>query len=143
MRDQFNSFSATITGFIAGALAVPIFHQVAQLIAFKMGIFPFAPYNMQPTNPLGIPHLLSISFWGGIWGIIFAYTIFRMRGLSYWFWSIVGGAVLLSVVAAFIVSPLKDMGMMWEGNLAVMVFALYVNAAWGLGTAVIYSLLNR
>lgn len=138
-----NNTRATITGFIAGFMAVPMFHQLAQGLLYAANIIPIAPFDMTPTSPLGIPLVLSASFWGGIWGILFAFTLLRLRGSSYWIWNIIGGAVLLSVVAAFIVSPLKHMGIMWGWSLPHMIFALYVNAFWGLGTALFYRLLNR
>lgn len=143
MRYNISSLRATITGFIAGFLAVPLFHQIAMGLLYVLGIIAFAPYDMTATQPLGIPVILSASFWGGVWGVVFAFTILRLRGASYWIWNIIAGAVLLSVVAAFIVSPLKQMGIMWGWSVAIMVFALYVNAAWGLGLALFYKLLNR
>lgn len=143
MPHQISNTRATITGFIAGFLAVPLFHQLAMGLLFALNIIPIAPFDMTATQPLGIPVVLSASFWGGVWGVIFAFTVLRLRGASYWVWSIIAGAFLLSVVAAFIVSPLKHMGVMWGWSFAIMVFALYVNAAWGLGLALFYKLLNR
>ena len=143
MPQEISNTRASITGFIAGFLAVPLFHQLAMGLFYILGIIPFAPFDMAATQPLGIPVVLSASFWGGVWGVVFAFTILRLRGASYWAWNIIAGAVLLSVVAAFIVSPLKQMGIMWGWSFAIMAFALYVNAAWGLGLALFYRLFNR
>ena len=143
MHHHVSGIRATITGFVAGFLAVPFFHQLAQGALYALNIIPIAPFNMTPVPPLGIPLVLSASFWGGIWGIIFAFTLLRLRGSAYWIWNIIGGAVLLSVVAALIVAPLKHKGIMWDYSIPIMLFALYVNAFWGLGTALIFKLLNR
>ena len=143
MPQEISNTRASITGFIAGFLAVPLFHQLAMGLFYILGIIPFAPFDMAATQPLGIPVVLSASFWGGVWGVVFAFTILRLRGASYWAWNIIAGAVLLSVVAAFIVSPLKQMGIIWGWSFAIMAFALYVNAAWGLGLALFYRLFNR
>ena len=72
-------------GFVAGVLAVPVFHQILLWILHAAGIVPIAPFNMAPTKPLGIPEVVSISFWGGVWGIVFALTLPRwFSGTAYW-----------------------------------------------------------
>src|SRR6185437_3971875 len=57
-----------VLAFIAGALAVPVFHQILLLVLYIAKIVPFAPFSWAPTKPLGVPDIISISFWGGVGG---------------------------------------------------------------------------
>jgi phosphate/sulfate permease len=98
---------------------------------------------MAATRPFGIPAVISASIWGGIWGVSFAYAFFqRLRGAAYWIVSVLAGAVLLSLVAAIIVSPMKGQGMMWGMDYSRMYMALCVNGCWGLGCAWFYKMMN-
>lgn len=137
-------FRITVTSFIAGFYAVLCFHQLAVLVLYLIGLIPFKPFNMAPTHPFDIPSVISASMWGGFWGILFAFTFFkRYRGLAYWIMSFLLGGILLSLVAALIVAPLKGYGLMWGLNPSKFLVMFIVNGFWGLGTAIIYRLLNR
>ncbi|HEX2061974.1 MAG TPA: hypothetical protein VHK90_14630 [Thermoanaerobaculia bacterium] len=126
--------------FIAGALAVPLFHQVALWILNATGVIDRAPFAMAPTEPFGVPTVISLSFWGGVWGVILGALLTRTRASAYWIMAIVVGAVAPTLVAAFVVAPLKGQPM--GGNIRMLVMGLTVNAAWGLGTALIAHLLR-
>ena len=76
-----------------------------------------------------------------MWGIILILLIDRFRGAPYWIWSIVFGAVAPTLVAAFVVAPLKHQPIPHSGKMAVL--GLTVNAAWGIGTALFYRLFSR
>ncbi len=96
---------------------------------------------MQPVPPFGIPAVISLSFWGGVWGIIMMLVIDRYRGAKYWLGALVFGAVLPTLVAAFLVAPLKHQPLPKSWKLAAV--GLTVNGAWGLGTAAFYRLFRR
>jgi hypothetical protein len=123
--------------FLAGVLAVPIFHQILLLILHAAGIVPFAPFSTAPTKPLGVPDVVSISFWGGVWGVIFALTLPRwFSGAAYWIAALVAGGVALTLVFMFVVWPLKFGGFPPNpGGLFAIGFLL--NAAWGIGWALL------
>ena len=127
--------------FAAGALAVPLFHQLALWALNAIGYIDRAPFPMDPTKPFGVPAVLSLTFWGGLWGIILGLVLQRTRGATYWIVAIVFGAIAPTLVAAFIAAPLK--GQAAGGNAKMAVVGLTVNAAWGLGTALIARLLVR
>src|SRR5881227_3139520 len=69
-----------IVGFIAGALAVIVFHQSALAVLHALQLSRSAPYSFSPTAPLGIPQLWSLAFWGGVWGIVLAAVLARVDG---------------------------------------------------------------
>ena len=124
--------ATVVFGFLAGALAVPLFHQVMLAILYASHFVARAPFSLQPTKPLGLPAVVSLTFWGGVWGIIFAMVGSR-RGYAF---AVLFGAIFPTVVAWFVVLPLK--GIPAGGGWAPrgVASALLVNGAWGLGTAV-------
>lgn len=126
--------------FVAGALAVPVFHQIALWIMNAIGFIDRAPFSFEATKPFGVPSLLSLSFWGGVWGILLGLLLTRMSGARYWITALVVGAIAPTLVAGLVVAPLK--GQPAGGDMKMLVTGLVVNAAWGLGTAAIYRLLD-
>jgi hypothetical protein len=124
-----------VLAFVAGVLAVPIFHQILLWILHAAGIVPIAPFNMAPTKPLGIPDIISISFWGGVWGVVFALTLPRwFSGAAYWIAALVAGGVALTLVFMFVVWPLK-IGGLPPDLLGLFLIGFLLNAAWGIGWA--------
>jgi hypothetical protein len=130
-----------LLAFVAGFLATIIFHQGAIALLHAAHIAPRAAWNMQHVPPFGVASVISLSFWGGVWGIIMILIIDRFRGAQYWIWAIVFGAIAPTLVAAFVVAPLKHQPMPHTPKMAVI--GLTVNAAWGLGTALFYRLFSR
>jgi len=129
--------------FIAGFLATLIFHQIALTAFHAAGFTSHAAWSMRPVPPFGVPSVISLSFWGGVWGMIMIPVIDRFRGAAYWIWAIVFGAVLPTLVAAFIVAPLKHQPIPTDGRLKALAIGLTINGAWGLGTAAFYRMFSR
>lgn len=123
-----------VVGFVAGALSVLVFHQGAWALLYALDVTARAPFPLQPTRPLGVPVLASLMFWGGVWGALLAATLARLRGARLVFAATLFGAVLPTLVAWFVVAPLKGQPMAAGFAPAGMLFGLVVNAAWGLGT---------
>lgn len=129
--------------FIAGVVAVPVFHQLLLGLLHMAGIVPFAPFSTAPTKPFGIPDIVSISFWGGVWGVIFAVTVARwFSGAAYWIAAAVVGGVVLTLVFMFIVWPLK-IGGLPPNMVGLFVIGFLLNAAWGIGWALLLALFER
>jgi hypothetical protein len=134
--------STVVSGFLAGALAVPLFHQVMLAILYASHFAARAPFALQPTRPVGLPAVVSLTFWGGVWGIVFA-MVSRSRSRSgYWAFAVLFGAILPTVVAWFVVLPLKGIP---AGGWAPRAVAtgLLINGAWGLGTALFLRIFSR
>jgi hypothetical protein len=130
-------------GFLAGAISVLVFHQGALGLLNVLGLTERAAFSMQPTEPFGVPQLWSLVFWGGVWGVLFAALLRRLDGAPLVAASLVLGAVLPTLVAWFLVAPLK--GQPIAAGFAPMAMALGVilNAAWGLGTGLGLVLFGR
>jgi hypothetical protein len=123
-----------IVGFISGAVSVLVFHQGAVAILHALALTPNAPYSMNGSPPLGIPQVWSLAFWGGVWGVLLAATLARLRGAAFIVGAVVFGAVLPTLVAWFVVAPLKGQPVAAGFVPAAMMIGPIVNAAWGLGT---------
>jgi hypothetical protein len=124
-------------GFIAGALGVLFFHQI--MAWFVVGRAPWSNWNAIP--PFGIPGIVNTTFWGGVWGIVFAMVANRFpKGLAYLFAAFVFGALAPTLVGWFVVPLIKGGAL---GPRGVWYNALLINGAWGLGTGVCLVLLRR
>lgn len=131
-------------GFLAGFMATLIFHQLTATLLWKMGMAPGPPFQLAPQPPFGVPAVISLAFWGGVWGTLFAAVDRRFpRGSGYWLAAIICGAILPSLVALLIVVPLKG-GLVGAGWMPkIWLYAFIVNGVWGLGTGLILQALRR
>ena len=125
-----------IVGFFSGALAVLLFHQGTAALLHALELTPRAPFSMQATKPFGIPQLWSITLWGGVWGVVLAAALARLDGARLLFAALVFGAIFPTLVAWFVVAPLKGQPMAAGFAPAAMMIGPIVNAAWGLGTGI-------
>jgi hypothetical protein len=88
--------------------------------------------------------VLSLAFWGGVWGVAFAAIEHRLpRGPLYWLCAFAFGAVFPTLAAWFIVAPLKGLPLAGGWQLNRMITGLVINGAWGLGTAILLRLRYR
>src|ERR1039458_1896916 len=95
-------------GFIAGFASTLMFHQGILMLLYSAGLAPNMPFALQPTQPLGVPEVYSLALWGGVWGILFLWVVGHLpQGRLYWIDSVIFGAVAPSLVAWFVVMPLK------------------------------------
>jgi hypothetical protein len=59
-----------VGAFVAGAISVVAFHQLAWGLFYVTGVSPVVPYPIRPVPPFGVPRVVSQMFWGGLWGIV-------------------------------------------------------------------------
>ena len=124
--------------FVAGFLGVLIFHQPMLGALHGLGLTALVPYPIGATSPLGIPRVLSLAFWGGLWAIPLARVLVRMRSQAgYWWTALLFGAIGPSVVNWLVVLPIKGLPMGGGWHPSGILAALIINGAWGLGTALI------
>ena len=91
---------------------------------------------MSPTRPFGIPEVFSAAFWGGVWGIVLWIAIRPLeRSTAYWLLAIVLGAIALTLVAVFVVFPLKGEPVAGGWRSAIVIGGLLLNSVWGFGVA--------
>ncbi len=122
-------------GFIGGFLSTLVFHQLMLLFLASIGFVQANVYVMNPVPPFGVPQVISLAFWGGLWGIVFALVEGSFpTGAGYWVAAFVFGAVAPTLVAWFVVASLKGLPLAagWRPNR--MLTGIIVNGAWGVGT---------
>jgi hypothetical protein len=129
-------------GFVAGFLATLVFHQSGLALLHRVGLFGGSAFNMRPVPPFGVPAVIQLAFWGGVWGIVFALVervISRCPG-GYWLGAVLFGAVVPTLVLWFVVLPLKGLPVGNGFHFRDVVVALVIHGLWGFGTAVFLSL---
>ena len=133
-----------LSGFVAGFLSTLIFHQGTWAILYWLGIVPadLPPWPLNAIPPLDVPFVISKAFWGGVWGGVFSLLSKRLNGPSYWLAWLLAGAIAPTLVGTFFVPLVK--GQKYSAfQPARFVTGCAVNAAWGLGTALILTLFHK
>ncbi len=120
-----------VKAFVAGFLATLVFHQGVIALFWLAGAIPAAPWDMSAVPPMAVPKVISLAFWGGVWGLPVWWLIGRWRGAIYWLAALIAGAFGPTAVAMLLVFPLKGL----DVNATTVVGGLIVNGAWGLGVA--------
>ena len=132
-----------LLGFVAAFFAVLIFHQIGVELCHLIGLTANTPYNLSPVPPFGVPAVISLAFWGGVWGIVFVRVepwLARGPG-GYWIGAIIFGAIVPTVVSWLVVAPLKGLPLGYGFHFPGLLVGPIVNGLWGLGTGVFLHLL--
>jgi hypothetical protein len=131
-----------LAGFVAGFFATLIFHQLTLAVLWVVGVAPFGPFSMAATRPFGVPAVISLAFWGGVWGILFAVIERTFPRRGYWLTIFLFGAIFPSLVALLVVLPLRGRPAGGGWHIPLLVTAVLVNGAWGIGTGLIFKALS-
>jgi hypothetical protein len=130
-------------GFVAGALGVLIFHQLGFWIANELGYARAPLYNLRPVPPWGVPTILSMAFWGGLWGIAAAFLVPRLPGvLSGLLGWVLFAAIVVTLINWFIVFPIKGAPMGGGFRMPGLAVVPLVYALWGVSMWLIARLLR-
>lgn len=129
---------AWLKAFVSGFLATLIFHQGLFAVFYYAGMVASAPFNMSPVPPLGVPAVISLAFFGGLWGIVIWAIIGRLGTAAFWALSVILGAIGPTAVAMLVVFPLKGL----EVTAQTWVGGLILNGFWGLGLAIFLALMG-
>lgn len=136
--------SATIAAFIAGFLSVLIFHQGVWAVFAAAGKTPAPAWDMKAVPPFRVPQVMSSSLWGGVWGVLLALVMpSSVPALGYWGTCIGVGGLLTTLVALFVVFPMKGRAFAAGWDPGIWASALMVNAAWGFGFGLLLPLVRR
>lgn len=119
-----------LKSFAAGFFSTLIFHQGVLLLLHLAGLIPIVPYNIKPTPPFGVPSVISLAFFGGLWGVLLWSATSKDQGLKFWIKSFIFGAIAPTLVAMVIVFPLKGI----EVTLQKTLLGLMINGVWGIGS---------
>ncbi len=131
-------------GFVAGVLAVAVFHQLAVFAFGYVGLSAGEVYSFRPTTPFGVPRIMSQMFWGGVWGIVFALVFDRLPER----WPLVAVGFLFSLCGPVlfdwtVVAALRGHRLFDGLNPTRMLASVLINGSFGIGLALIFSGLRR
>lgn len=129
-----------IRAFLAGFISTLAFHQGALYLLNLLTGAGRPVWSMRGVPPLGIPSVISLALFGGLWGVLLAWLLRGQRGVGYWLMAIGLGALLPSLIALLVVFPLKGMAFAAGGDVRIWIAAFILNGAWGLGVALLLKL---
>jgi hypothetical protein len=132
-----------VKAFLAGFVSTLVFHQGVLALFYLTGAVPRMPYDLGPVPPLRVPAVISLAFWGGVWGAAIWPLLKNVAGPAYWLRALVIGAIGPSAVALFIVFPLKGMPAAGGWDAKLILGALILNGVWGVGVALLMRLLHE
>ena len=126
-------------GCAAGALSVLVFHQTILQICFWLGWAPHAAFRVAQVPPFNAPLVVSITFWGAVYGGIFGLMLPLVRG-PLWLKGM-GAGLCAMLLAWFVFLPLmgQPAAFGWLGWPMLRSFIAY--QAWGLGLSLMLPLL--
>ena len=127
-------------GFSAGAIAALLFHQGLAEIFDITGIGRNIAFRLAPTWPFGIPALVSLTFWGAMYGVVLALLMPRFRRPL---WQVgVALGLIAGLVTLFVTLPLKGFPLAHGWAVWPIARTLILTTSWGLGTGLILALLQ-
>jgi hypothetical protein len=126
-------------GFIAAAISVLTFHQGMIEALRALGVSSFVAYPANPVAPFGVPLIVELCFWGGVYGLFFGLFLPRFT----WPLPVCGLilGIIASLVAMFVVAPIKGHAVANGWQAWPIARSLIINGFWGLGVGVILPLL--
>ncbi len=127
-----------ILGFVAGFLSHVIFQGGFGAILYAAHVLPGLSWSLAPVPPFGVPLTLSLGFWAGLWGILYALIEPRLTArLSWWLGGIVFGFAPL-LVFWLVILPLKGAGVGGGFQAAMVPIHVDFHLIYGLGVAVLF-----
>jgi hypothetical protein len=127
-----------LLGFIAAVISVLIFHQGMWAALHTLALPGLAmppPYPIDPIPPWGIPRIINLCFWGGLYGIVFGLILPRLTA-PLWLCGLALG-VIAALVGILAVPAVKGLPIGSGWILLNWVRSLLINGFWGLGVGLI------
>ncbi len=133
-----------LIGFSAAFLSTLTFHEIGFLLVNLTGLGTFTLFNMRPTVPLGVPLLISLSFWGGLWGILYVFIVERFpRTVHPWVAGFLFAILLPTLFGWTIVATIKGMPIFLGFDVLRLILITFINGLWGVGLPILCILLAR
>jgi hypothetical protein len=129
-----------LLGFLAAVLSVLTFHQGMWGLLHVIGWMLLAPYPMNPVPPYAVPLIVSLCFWGGLYGLAYGLALPRLPRMPGWLSGLLLG-LLAALVGWFVVAPLKGQPMAGGFNPMRMLLSVLINGCWGIGVGLILPIL--
>jgi hypothetical protein len=131
-----------LKSFIAGFISTLAFHQTLLAALHALGASPRAAWSLAPTAPLGVPSVISLAFWGGVWAIALWLPMRGWQSARYWLGWLLLGALGPTLVALLVVAPLKSGSLAMAADPKLWIGGLMLNGFWGIGCAILLKLMR-
>jgi len=130
-----------VLGFAAAVVAVLTFHQgmwAALHLLNLPGLGMPPPYPVGGVPPWGVPRIINLCFWGGLYGAVFGLLFPRFTWPG-WLCGLITGFIA-ALVGLIVVPALKGLpiGAGWVPLSWVRSFL--INGSWGVGLGLVFSL---
>jgi len=126
-------------GCVAGAIAVLIFHQTALQIFFWFGLAPQAAFRIAQVPPFNAPMVVSITFWGALYGGVFGWVAPRLKG-PLWLNGLAAGLCAM-LLCWFVVRPIAGNPVAFGWQTPAMLRSFIAHEMWGVGVGLIMPIL--
>jgi hypothetical protein len=125
-----------LLGFAAGVLSVLVFHQGTVWLLHVAGQVPTPPYSLRPIPPFGVPQIVNGCFWGGLWGVVIAALLRRLRVPDLLF-GFAFGAAALGLTNWVVLPAIKGGAFFAGGDPRRMAITVAIVGTFGWGVALI------
>jgi hypothetical protein len=131
--------SRVFLGCIAGAIAALVFHQTTLQIFFWLGLAPQAAFRIAHVPPFHAPMVVSVTFWGALYGGLFGWATSRLKG-PLWLYGLAAGLCTM-LLSCFVIRPLCGAPVAFGWQTAALLRSFAAHEMWGLGVGLILPLL--
>jgi hypothetical protein len=131
--------SRVFLGCVAGAIAALVFHQTTLQVFYWLGLAPQAAFRVAHVPPFHAPMVVSVTFWGALYGGLFGWVTSRLKG-PLWLYGLVAGLCAL-LLSWFVVRPLAGGSVAMGWNTPAMLRSFVAHEMWGLGISLILPIL--
>lgn len=132
---MWSASTRALFGFIAAAISVLTFHQGMVAFLHALGVSPYMAYRWSPMPPWGVPLVLDLCFWGGLYGLVFGLLLPRFTW-PIWLCGLILGFIA-AVVGMFVVAAIKGAPIANGWHVWPIIRSLLINGFWGLGVGLI------
>lgn len=127
-------------GSVAGALSILMFHQTTLEAFFWLGLAPNAAFRIAQVPPFHAPLVVSITFWGAVYGALFAAAAPLVKAPR-WVKGI-GAGLCAMTLAWFVFLPVMGHPMAFAWKAWPMLRSFIAYQMWGLGLIIVLPLLR-
>jgi hypothetical protein len=125
-------------------------HETIIYALTQFGMIRGTAWGMQPIPPWGVPRLINNIFWGGLWGVLYAWLHDRIPGGASWLKGLIYGLAIV-IVSNWMLLPLIKGRVFGQANQVLfsgwdpqrMLATVIIIGGFGIGLGVIYGLIAR
>ena len=133
-----------IIGFTAAFVSTLTFHEIGYVLGNLMGLGKFNVLAMDPVGPFQVPRLINLSFWGGLWGILYVFIVKRFPTSIHPFIAGFLFAVLVPTLFSWtVLATARGVPVMLGFDVMRLIGVTFINGLWGVGLPILTVLFSR